>query len=194
MKVDLFTVSVEQLRMELAADLGRGGYIYDDHASGSDTAMRRYFMKYLVLSRPGLIKRAARLLSGLLPPECERIAVLGIASAVIGGAVSQETGVPLLLGLDDHAGGTRFGGETFSHVNAVLLEDVVFTGARSLAGAQALSHQGATVLAVLCLLDREHGASRRLGEAGYPLRSLFTEAQLLGERDADSRRTGYGRE
>ena len=194
MKIDLFTVPTDHLRMELAADLGRGGYVYDDETGGPEKAVRRYFMKYLVLSRPGLITRAARLLSGLLPPDCERIAVQGIASAVLGGALSQETGVPLLLGLDDPAEGPRFGGETFSRINVVLLEDVVFTGARALAGAQALTSQGATVLAVLCLLDRQHGASRRLSEAGYALRSLFTEAQLLGERDVEGGRAGYGRD
>jgi len=194
MKIDLFIVPTEQLRMELAADLGRGGYIYDDAAAETENGMQRYFMKHLVLSRPGLITRSARLLSGLLPADCERIAVLGISSAVLGGALSRETGVPLLLGIDDRAAGPHFGGETFSRINAVLLEDVVFTGVRSLAGARALTAQGATVPAVLCLLDREHGASRRLGDAGYALRSLFTEAQLLSERDVDGGKSAYGRD
>jgi hypothetical protein len=44
------------------------------------------------------------------------------------------------------------------------------------------------------LLDRQRGASHRLSEAGYALRSLFTEAQLLAERDVEGGRAGYGRD
>ncbi len=178
MKVDLFSVTTDQLRAELAADLSRGGYVYREQVA-PDGGGRRYFDKYLVLSRPGLITRAARLLIDLLPGDCERIAVTGIASSALGASLSQETGVPLLLGLDEGAQGLRFGGETFSRIRAVLLEDVVFTGRRALAGAQSLAAAGASVSTVLCLLDCEAGGARRLAEAGYPLRSLFTEAQLL---------------
>jgi len=178
MKIDLFTVTADQLRAELAADLGRGGYVYRDDLA-PDGGGHLYFNKYLVLSRPGLITRAARLLTGLLPADCERIAVTGIASSALGAALSQETGVPLLLGLDEEEGNVHFGGETFSRIRTVLLEDVVFTGRRALSGARALADHGATVATVLCLLDREAGGARRLAAAGYPLRSLFTEAQLL---------------
>ena len=174
-RVDLFTVSAEQLRSELAGDLSRGGYVYRTDEGGE-----RYFDKYLVLSRPGLISRSARLLAELLPADCARIAVTGIAAAVLAGAVSHETGVPLLLGLDTDDGGMRFGGEAFSRIRAVLLEDVTFTGQRALGGVKALSQAGAEVMGVVCLLDREAGAARVLGVEGYPLRALFTESQLLG--------------
>ncbi len=57
MKVDLFSVTTDQLRAELAADLSRGGYGYQEQVA-PDGGGRRYFDKYLVLSRPGLITRA----------------------------------------------------------------------------------------------------------------------------------------
>src|SRR5439155_4968622 len=152
-KAELLDVSSEQLRAELAADLGRGGYVY----RASDDSTTRYFDKYLVLSRPGLLTRAARLLARLLPDECERLAVTGVVSASLGAALSQETGVPLLLAHDRGDGQLTFGGESFLQIRTVLVEDVVFTGGRALAGARALTAQGAGVLAVLCLLDRQAG-------------------------------------
>jgi orotate phosphoribosyltransferase len=175
MGTEIFAVSREELRAELAADLARGGYVYEEETA-SDRV--RYFDKYLVLSRPGILTRAAKFLAELVPPECERIAVTGIASAVVGGAVAQHGGVPLVLGLD-RDGAYRFGGEIFPRIRVVLLEDVIDTGSRALEGATALSNQGIDVIGVLCLLDRERGSSRKLAQAGYPLRALFTESELV---------------
>lgn len=179
---ELFNVSAEDLRLELAADLARGGYVYRDPEAGGD----RYFDKYLVLSRPGLLGRAARLLAELVPQECERIATTGVAAATIGTALSQETGIPLLLGRD---AGERisFDGELFSRVKVLLLEDVVHTGARALRGVQALQARGAELLEVVCLLDRQAGGAQRLADAGVNLRPLFTEAQLVRGTDGAAR-------
>jgi orotate phosphoribosyltransferase len=161
----------DELRRELAADLARGGYVLD--GSG------RYFDKALVLTRPGLLSRAARLLADLLPEACERIAVTDVPTAALGTAVSQITGIPLLLGSIGEAGGAGFHGEPHRGVQAVLLEDVVFTGARACAGTRALAALDADTLAVVCLLDRDRGAGLRLADEGCALRALFTESDLL---------------
>jgi orotate phosphoribosyltransferase len=132
-----------------------------------------------VLSRPALLTRAARLLADLLSETCERIAVTGVPSAVLGTALSQISGVSLLLGSIGDDDAVSFHGEHYRGVKAVLLEDVVFTGGRATLGAIALERIGAEVLGVLCLLDRDHGGAKRLGESGFGLRSLFTEEELL---------------
>jgi orotate phosphoribosyltransferase len=166
-----------ELRLQLAADLGRGGYVYRD--AGAGTASARYFDKALVLGRPGLLTRSARLLADLLPADCERLAVTGVGPATLGTALSQQTGVPLLLGQVDAEGRVSFDGEAYAGVATVLLEDVVFTGQRALAGLEALRRERARVLGVVCLLDRERGAARVLADAGASLRALFTEGELL---------------
>lgn len=172
---EYLTVSREQLRTELAVDLARGGYVYFD---GDDGALTRYFNKYLVLAKPGLVARAAQLLGNLLTEECERIVVTSIASAVLGAAVAQLTGIPMLLATDQK-GVVRFGGETFPRVQAILVEDVVHTGGRALMGVQGLATAGATATTVICLLDRQAGATGLLADAGFTLRALFTEQQLI---------------
>lgn len=176
---NLFAVSRADLRWELAADLARGGYVY---RHGESAERDRYFDKYLVLSRPGLLTRCAQLLNELLPELCDRLAVTGVATGALGAALGQESGIPILYALDTGTPEMRFGGEMFSDLRVVLLEDVVYTGNRALAGARALAEHGVEVSAVVCLLDRMSGASRRLAEAGFPLRALFTEQQLLSHR------------
>ncbi len=176
------TVETALLRRELAADLGRGGYVL--HAS-TQLRDRRYFEKALVLSRPGLVQRAAKLLAVLVPGECERLAVTTVPAAVLGGAVAHEIGVPLLLGeLRDAA--ITFEGEAYPGMNALLLEDVLHTGSWALRGAQALIRNDARLLGVVGLLDRDIGAAQRLADAGISLRTLFVERELLGpERVAE---------
>jgi orotate phosphoribosyltransferase len=181
-ETELFNVGAEDLRRELAADLARGGYVYRDGSARQ--AGGRYFDKYLVLSRPGLLSRSARLLAALVPQDCERVATTGVAAATLGTALSQETGISLLLGRDD-GDGISFDGELFSRVKVLLLEDVVDSGRRALRGVEALEASNADVLEVACLLDRQAGGAQRLAEHGVNLRPLFTEAQLL--RDAEAR-------
>ena len=167
-----FTATHDELREELAADLSRGGYILLD--TGGE---RHYFDKYLVLARPGLLARSARLLAAMVAEDCDRLAVNGVAAATLGVALAQETGMPLLLAADDRPG--TFAGELFAGSNVLLIEDVVFTGQRAAGGATALRAAGAQVQGVLCLLDREAGAAQLLAAEGVALRALFTETELL---------------
>jgi orotate phosphoribosyltransferase len=175
MVAQALTVARDELRRELAADLGRGGYV---RRASEDVGGALYFDKALVLSRPGLLARAAKLMTDLLPEACERIAITSVAPAALGTALSQATGVPLLFG--SVAGGdVTFDGESYRGVKTVLLEDVVFSGRRALAGATALLRAHADVLGVVCLLDRDGGGAHRLADAEVGLRALFMEAELL---------------
>jgi orotate phosphoribosyltransferase len=138
---------------------------------------RRYFEKYLVLCRPGLLTRAARLLADMVSEDSERLAVTGVSSTALATALAQETGMTLLLARHSESG--VFGGEMSVGTRVTLVEDVVYTGNTALAGARALRSAGAEPLDVLTLLDRQSGAAQLLAGDGLPLRALFTEAELL---------------
>jgi orotate phosphoribosyltransferase len=172
----VLSIERQEMRRELAADLGRGGYVLQ---VSHGPEVQRYFEKALVLCRPGLLARAADLISDLLPEACERIGVNGVPACALGTALSLASGVPLLLGWAAPDGRPRFEGDLHRAAQVVLLEDVVFTGQRALQGAQELVARGAEVLGILCLLDRDCGGSRVLAEAGFGLRPLFTEKELL---------------
>jgi orotate phosphoribosyltransferase len=172
---DAFTATRDLIRAELAGDLSRGGYVL--RTDDERTVDMRYFDKFLVLCRPGLLTRAARLLAHMVAEDCERLAVAGVPATALGTALAQETGIALLLSEDEQPG--RFGGELFAGTRVTLVEDVVFTGARAHDGVQALRAAGAEALEVLCLLDRQSGGAQRLAADGVPLRALFTESELL---------------
>ena len=174
LSAELLTATRDLLRAELAGDLSRGGYVL--RADGDRSRDRRYFDKFLVLCRPGLLTRAARLLADMVSEDCERLAVIGVPATALGTAVAQETGLAMLLADDERPG--TFGGELSAGTRVTLMEDVVFTGSTALAGARALRAAGLEPLEVLCLLDRQWGAAQLLAREGVPLRALFTEVEL----------------
>ena len=61
-----------------------------------------------------------------------------------------------------------------------LLEDVVTTGGTLLKVIERVENEGFTVGLVATVVDRQEGGGETLARAGYPLKSLFTRAQLMG--------------
>jgi orotate phosphoribosyltransferase len=60
-----------------------------------------------------------------------------------------------------------------------LLEDVVTTGATLLQVIDRVEAQGFKVGLLVTVVDRQEGGAETLAAAGYPLKSIFTRAELL---------------
>ena len=110
----LFVLTPSDLRRELAADLSRGGYVLTAEV-GEHPGASRYFDKYLVLSRPGLLARSASSPQrARYQAVCDRIAVTGVLTGALGAALAQRSGIPLVYALDTGTPEMRFGGEAYS--------------------------------------------------------------------------------
>ena len=64
-------------------------------------------------------------------------------------------------------------GIDFSGRRTVVIEDVVTTGGQIIESAAELKKRGAIIDTVLCVIQREPGASSRLADAGLTLVPLF---------------------
>jgi orotate phosphoribosyltransferase len=78
-----------------------------------------------------------------------------------------------------HGTGRRIEGGFRPGIDVVVVEDVVTSGDSAMHAIQVLEEQGARVLGVFAVVDREAGGRRNLERAGYPLVSLFTAAGVL---------------
>jgi orotate phosphoribosyltransferase len=79
----------------------------------------------------------------------------------------------------DHGTGQQIEGGLPPDARCLVIEDSMTTGSSALQAVDVLEHFGATVVAVLTLVDREEGARARIEKAGYPLISLVTASELL---------------
>jgi orotate phosphoribosyltransferase len=69
-------------------------------------------------------------------------------------------------------------GGTVAGRRLVIVEDIVTSGGQIVQSALLLRRHGATILAVVCVVDREAGATDSLAAADLPYRPLFTMSEL----------------
>ena len=82
---------------ELGRDLVKASYLKGDFVLRSGRRSNRYFDKFLFETDPVLLKRLGHHLAELVPEATRRLAAPELGAVLLGGAVSLETGLPLLL-------------------------------------------------------------------------------------------------
>lgn len=65
-------------------------------------------------------------------------------------------------------------GETMAGKRLVIVEDVTTTGGSALKAAAALAEDGATILRVITIVDRQEGAAEAFQAAGYDFHPILT--------------------
>ena len=136
----------------------------------------RYFDKFLFETDPVLLQRLGRHLADLVPKETQRLAAPELGAVLLGGAVSIETGLPLLLVRKQPKGygtGKQLEGRFTSGEKVTVIEDVVTTGGDSLRSIQVLRDAGLDVIHLVVVLDRGEGGEDNIREARIPYSPLF---------------------
>ncbi len=143
-----------------------------------------YFDKYKLESDPDLLRELAVQLRPLLPgpDEVDLLAGIELGGIPLVTMLSQLTGIPALFvrkepkeyGLERLAEGAEI-----SEKRLVVLEDVVTSGGQILMTCKALKSRGASIVRVVCLIDRESGGPDNLLDRGIETRTLFTMSELL---------------
>ena len=168
-------------REALARDLVAASYLKGDFVLRSGKRSTRYFDKFLFETDPRLLKRIGRHLAGLVPKGTERLAAPELGAVLLGGAVSMELDLPLLLVRKEPKGyGTarQIEGEFADADVVTLIEDVVTTGGEALRAVDVLRSAALEVVRIVAVLDREEGADTEIGSVGIPYSPLFRISEL----------------
>jgi orotate phosphoribosyltransferase len=161
---------------ELGRDIVRASYLKGDFVLRSGRRSNRYFDKFLFETDPALLRRLGRQLGALVPKETQLLAAPELGAVLLGGAVSMETGLPLVLVRKEPKGyGTskQIEGRMEPGERVTVIEDVVTTGGDSLRSAQVLRDAGADVIHLVVVLDRGEGGEQNIREAGVAYTPLF---------------------
>jgi len=168
-------------REALARELVKASYLKGDFVLRSGRRSNRYFDKFLFETDPALLKELGRHLAELVPKETQRLAAPELGAVLLGGAVSMETGLPLVLVRKEPKGyGTakQLEGRFESGDRVTVIEDVVTTGGDSLRSAQVLRDAGLEVIHLVVVLDRGEGGEDNIRDAKIPYTSLFRVQDL----------------
>ena len=168
-------------REALARDLVAASYLKGDFVLRSGKRSNRYFDKFLFETEPELLKRLATSLAALVPEETQRLAAPELGAVLLGGAVSMESGLPLLLVRKEPKGygtGKQLEGRFQRDEKVTVIEDVVTTGGDSLRSIQVLRDAGLDVIHLVVVLDRGEGGEDNIGAAGIPYSPLFRITDL----------------
>ena len=179
--VDLFAddrvrLPREDALRELCGDLLRTSYRPGEYRLAHGVTSSGYFEKYRFVTRPAILQRLGRFLAELVPPTTDRLAAPTLGAAIIGAAVSLETGLPFAVVRtgpeEDRPGTQRIEGGLYGGERVTLIEDVVVTGTRAAAAVAELRAAGAVVTTVVSVIDGLSGAADRLVDLEY--RPLLT--------------------
>jgi len=166
---------------ELGRELVKASYLKGDFILRSGKRSNRYFDKFLFETDPAVLQRLGKHLAGLVPAETQRLAAPELGAVLLGGAVSMESGLPLVLVRKEPKGyGTskQIEGRFEPGDRVTVIEDVVTTGGDSLRSAQVLRDAGLEVIHLVVVLDRGEGGEDNIKAAGIPYSPLFRVADL----------------
>ncbi len=163
-------------REALARELVKASYLKGDFVLRSGRRSDRYFDKFLFETEPALLKELGRHLAELVPAETQRLAAPELGAVLLGGAVSLQTGLPLVLVRKEPKGyGTakRLEGRYEAGERVTVIEDVVTTGGDSLRSVAALRDAGLEIVHLVVVLDRGEGGEENIRKAGIAYSPLF---------------------
>jgi orotate phosphoribosyltransferase len=166
---------------ELARDMVAVAWLEGDFVLRSGRRSPYYFDKYLFETQPAILRRVGRQLAGLVPPSTQRLAAPELGAILLGGAVSLELDLPLVLVRKEvKAYGTSRALEGILEPGdrVTVIEDVLTTGGAAIDAIEKVRAAGAEVLGLVAVLDREEGAGENLGRLGVPFAPLYTRTDL----------------
>ena len=133
--------------------------------------------------------KALRLIASLMKLKAEelgleynKIAGPELGAVPIAVSLALETGKPILIvrkKKKSYGTGRQIEGVVEEGDRVLLVEDVTTTGNSVLRAAKALEEEGAKVVAIMVVVDREEGAKESLSREGYMLIPLVTVGELF---------------
>ncbi len=166
---------------ELGREIVKASYLKGEFTLRSGKKSDHYFDKFLFETDPALLRRLGRHLAELVPADTQLLAAPELGAVLLGGAVSMQMGLPLVLvRKEPKAYGTskQIEGSFEPSQRVTVIEDVVTTGGDSLRTVPVLRDSRLEVIRLVVVLDRGEGGEDNIAQAGVPYSPLFKISDL----------------
>lgn len=172
-------------RADLARRLHAAAHLTGSFTLRSGATSAEYFDKYRMESDPALLREVAGAMAPLVPDDAEALCGLELGGVPLAVALSQVTGLPTrFVRKQAKTYGTAMlaEGGPVDGLRVAVVEDVVTSGGQALASCEDLRERGASIAAVLCVVDREAGGREAMAQRGLELRALYRFSELRPTR------------
>ncbi len=140
-----------------------------------------YIDKYRFSTQPDILRDLGEMFADRIPDGTTLLAGAELGGIPLVTTASMASGLPCLFIRNqkkDYGTAQRFEGEVGPGDRVVIVEDVATTGGQVLEAAGEIVAAGASVTAIIAVVDRLQGARERIEEAGYAFESLFSVRDL----------------
>tara|TARA_R110002096_G_scaffold344921_11_gene538360 strand:- start:47733 stop:48296 length:564 start_codon:yes stop_codon:yes gene_type:complete len=172
---------------ELASQIADASLLRGEFTLRSGRTSSYYLDKYKFSTKPEiLVKLGSMFAARIAEVESEFGPVTRLAGAELGGiplvtVAAIETGKPAIFvrnAKKEYGTAKQVEGEVNQGDVVVFVEDVATTGGQALEAVEILKSLGATVPAIISVIDRQEGARENIEGAGVAFHALFTKRDL----------------
>jgi orotate phosphoribosyltransferase len=166
---------------QLGKEIIETSYIEGGFILSSGRKSTYLFDKYGFETRPRVLEEIARKMANMVTGETSKIAGMELGGVPLATALSLKTGLPFVIvrkGRKGYGTDRLIEGDLNADDKVVFVEDILTTGSQALLAAKIIENAGASVLKIICVVDREEGARKEIENKGYKFEPLFTKSSL----------------
>jgi orotate phosphoribosyltransferase len=166
---------------QLGKEIIETSYIEGGFILSSGRKSTYLFDKYGFETRPRVLEEIAGKMAKMVTGETSKIAGMELGGVPLATALSLKTGLPFVIvrkGRKGYGTDRLIEGDLNDDDKVVIVEDILTTGSQALLAAEIIENAGASVLKIICVVDREEGARKEIENKGYKFEPLFTKSSL----------------
>ena len=168
-------------RESLATRIAETAILHGEFTLRSGRTSSWYIDKYLFTTQPDILIALGELFAEKIPKTATLLAGAELGGIPLVTTTSMRCNLPCIFIRNqkkDYGTAKQLEGNLDASDQVVIVEDVATTGGQVLEAAATIQESGATVVAIIAVIDRCEGARENIESAGYVFDSLFTTADL----------------
>ena len=165
----------------LAKKIADTAVLHGDFTLRSGRKSTWYIDKYLFTTQPDILRVLGEMFANNISSSTTLLAGAELGGIPLVTTAALASGLPCIFIRNqkkEYGTSRQLEGKLSGDDNVVIVEDIATTGGQVLEAAEIIKESGATVEAIIAVIDRCEGARENIESAGYQFVSLFTTQDL----------------